>query len=147
MAIQSRGQKFVILGHACEFIGHLSSELAQDRRFFASSDGIALAIASTDRIEARRIKKSMYDLTRFTLADMAKCGAELREAAPQAETLEAAASVIVRHLYENLAEPKGHACIMVRLYKTHAYGELPAELRSFGHSLMPAESLTRIPSA
>ncbi len=84
----------------------------------------------------------MYDLTRFTLADMAKCGAELREAAPQAETLEAAAGVIVRHLYENLGEPKGHACILVRLYKTHAYGELPTDLRNFGHSLMPRESLT-----
>jgi two-component system NtrC family sensor kinase len=83
----------------------------------------------------------MYDMTRFTLADMAKCGAELREAAPQVDSLEAASTAIVQHLYQNLREPKGHACIMVRLYKTLAYGELPSELRAFGQGLMPGEAL------
>jgi two-component system NtrC family sensor kinase len=84
----------------------------------------------------------MYDMTRFTLADMAKCGAELREAAPEVDSLEAASTAIVQHLYDNLREPKGRACIMVRLYKTLAYGELPSELRAFGQGLMPAEPLT-----
>ena len=83
----------------------------------------------------------MYDLTRFTLADMARCGAELREAGADAESLEAAAGAIVRHLYENLRDAKGRACVLVRLYKTLPYRELPSELRDFGHDLMPTESL------
>jgi len=83
----------------------------------------------------------MYDLTRFTLADMARCGAELRHAGADAVSLEAAAEAIVRHLYENLRDAKGRACVMVRLYTTQPYAELPAELRDFGPGQMPAQAL------
>jgi two-component system NtrC family sensor kinase len=83
----------------------------------------------------------MYDLTRFTLANMAQCGAELRRAGADAANLEAAANAIVQHLYENLRDAKGRACLMVRLYKTHPFAELPRELRDFSHDLMPSELL------
>ena len=83
----------------------------------------------------------MYDITRFTLADMARCGAELREAGSDASSLEIVADAIVGHLYENLRDSKGRACSLVRLYKTLPYGELPAELRDFGRDLLPAEPL------
>jgi len=83
----------------------------------------------------------MYDITHFTLADMTKCGAELRELSPNASSMEEAADDIVRYLYENLHGPDGRACIMVRLYKTHAYGDLPEELRDFGRAMMPNEPL------
>jgi two-component system NtrC family sensor kinase len=63
----------------------------------------------------------MYDITRFTLADMARCGAELREAGVDATSLEAAADAIVRYLYENLHDAKGRACVLVRLYATQAF--------------------------
>jgi hypothetical protein len=83
---------------------------------------------------------SMYDITRFTLADMTMCGAQLREMSADATSMEEAANAMVRYLYENLHDANGRACIMVRLYKTHPYGDLPAELRDFGHDIMPAES-------
>jgi len=84
----------------------------------------------------------MYDITRFTLADMTRCGAHIREISPGATSMEEAASAIVRHLYENLHSPSGRACVMVRLYKTHPYGDLPAELRDFSHNMMQTESFT-----
>ena len=83
----------------------------------------------------------MYDITHFTLADMTRCGAQLRELGPDAGSLEEAANAIVRHLYENLHGPDGRACALVRLYKTHAYTDLPAELREFGRTIMSADSL------
>ena len=82
----------------------------------------------------------MYNITHFTLADMTRCGAQLREMSPNAASLEEAANALVRHLYENLRGPDGRACALVRLYKTHPYLDLPAELRNFGRALMPDES-------
>ena len=81
----------------------------------------------------------MYDITRFTLADMARCGAELREAGANAASLEGVAEAIVESLYENLHDAKGRACVMVRLYTTHQYAELPAELRELERRSMPAK--------
>ena len=38
-----------------------------------------------------------------------------------------------RSLYENLSEGGGsrRACVLVRCYKTHSFGDLPAALQSF----------------
>jgi hypothetical protein len=83
----------------------------------------------------------MYDITHFTLADMTNCGARLREMSPAATSMEQAAGDIVRHLYENLQGSTGRASVMVRLYKTHAYGDLPEELRDFSRAMMPTEPL------
>ncbi len=84
-----------------------------------------------------------HDLSHFTLSDMTRCGAELRRLGLESDSMEAAATAIVRYLYENLycADPPQRACVLVRLYKTHEYGDLPAELREFGHQLMPTVSL------
>jgi two-component system NtrC family sensor kinase len=83
----------------------------------------------------------MYDITHFTLADMTVCGARLREIGAEATCMEDVASAIVRYLYENLHDATSRACVMVRLYKTHPYDELPAELRDFGHDIMPEKAL------
>jgi hypothetical protein len=82
----------------------------------------------------------MYDITHFTLADMTRCGAELRELSPEASTMEETAAAIVRHLYENLHGPGGRACALVRFYKTHPFSDLPEDLRDFCRHLMPDES-------
>jgi hypothetical protein len=84
----------------------------------------------------------MHDITRFTLADMTTCGAQLREMCAEPRSMEAAAWAMVRYQYENPRSPKGRACVMARLYKTIAYGELPAELRDVVHHLAPAQSLS-----
>jgi len=85
----------------------------------------------------------MFDITRFTLADMTMCGAQLREIAADATSMEEAAGAIVSHLYENLHDASGRACIMTRFYKTHAYGDLPDDLRDFSHFIMPQQPLTQ----
>jgi hypothetical protein len=83
----------------------------------------------------------MYDITRFTLADMAKCGAHLRDLAADATSLEAAANAMVHYLFDNLRDAKDRACVLARLYKTHPYEDLPEELRDFVYEIAPGESL------
>src|SRR5215470_16017851 len=89
----------------------------------------------------------MYDLAGFPLKDMTACGSALRRVGPDATTMEEAARRMVTHLYDNLGDPRTgmRACALVRLYKTHAYGELTAELRSFAASLSeaPLDASTR----
>jgi len=83
----------------------------------------------------------MYDITRFTLADMTNCGVSLRQICPEATSMEQAARATVRYLYENLHGPEGRACALVRMYKTHPYADLPTELRDFGRELIQTETL------
>jgi hypothetical protein len=76
---------------------------------------------------------------------MAECGAALRQTAGDAQSLEDAASRIVRYLRTNLVDAHGKpAAALVRLYKTHAYGDLPPNLKTFAtgvfgdaHTLQP----------
>jgi len=80
----------------------------------------------------------MYDLEHFSSSEMTKCGIALRKLGADAQSMEEAANNIVRYLYEELgdrqtAEP---ACALVRFYKTHAYGELPPELRDFARGIL-----------
>ena len=73
----------------------------------------------------------MYDLTRFRLEDMVRCGAELRAQGDHASHMEPVANAIVRHLYDGLRDGPGgpRACALVRLYKTHPFADLEPELR------------------
>ena len=52
--------------------------------------------------------------------------------------MEEAAGKIVGHLYDNLADSETGAksCALVRLYKTHPYGELDPELRGFAQAIL-----------
>jgi two-component system NtrC family sensor kinase len=73
-----------------------------------------------------------YDLTRFTLADMVRCGAALRRLATESTSMEDAAQRVTRYLYENLREKTANcnrSCVLVRFFKTHLYGRLIEELR------------------
>jgi hypothetical protein len=73
-----------------------------------------------------------YDLTRFTLADMVRCGAALRRLATEATSMEDAAQRVTRYLYENLRDKtasNNRSCVLVRFFKTHLYGRLIEELR------------------
>ncbi len=73
----------------------------------------------------------MYDLTQFRLQDMVHCGAVLRALGGDATHMEVTAEAVVRYLYDSLRDgPDGaRACALVRLYKTHAYGDLEPRLR------------------
>ena len=80
----------------------------------------------------------MYDLRGFTLSDMSGCSAALRGLGAGAGSMEEAAGRIVGYLYDHLMDVStgGRACALVRLYKTHPYGELDEELQAFARSLL-----------
>ncbi len=73
----------------------------------------------------------MFDLQDFTLTQMIQVGANLRKLGEGAESMEEASGRIVRYLYDNLTS--GHtnhrACVLVRVFKTHPFGELDDRLR------------------
>src|SRR5579859_5543087 len=85
----------------------------------------------------------MYDLNKFTLADMVHCGAELRKCGSEAKNMEQVALRIVRHLYETLGDSNSgqRSCVLVRFFKTHPYGGLGPNLQQFGRSMAPDVSL------
>src|SRR4026207_2153784 len=74
----------------------------------------------------------MHDLTQFTMADMAICCSALRRMGQEAGSMEEAAERIVRYLYENLSGAGLKTPLaLVRMFKTHAYGDLTEDLQAF----------------
>ena len=80
----------------------------------------------------------MYDLTRFSLKDMTECGAKLRRAGDGASSMEEVSHRIVSFLYQTLIEPESgqKACALVRLFKTHPFGDLDEQLQEFARRLL-----------
>lgn len=80
----------------------------------------------------------IYDLLRFTMADMTRCGAELRRLGNNADSMETVANRIVSHLHERIVDPKTNepCAALVRLFKTHSYDELPPDLQDFASGLL-----------
>jgi hypothetical protein len=74
-----------------------------------------------------------FDLGTFELHDMLRCGLDIRQAARNAPSLEAAANSVVRYLFGAFRDPRSDEpqAALVRLYKTHPYRELEPELRVF----------------
>lgn len=73
------------------------------------------------------------ELTRFDLAEMLRCGRELRSIISGSETFEDAAQRVCEALYQGLVGdgPSELGCVLVRCYKTHPLGELPPDLQAF----------------
>jgi hypothetical protein len=80
----------------------------------------------------------MYDLAKFTLSDMTRCGIELRKLGAGASSMEVVAQRTVRFLYETLSSPETGEpnCALVRFFISRPYGELDAELQSFARSIL-----------
>jgi hypothetical protein len=79
----------------------------------------------------------MHDLTQFTMADMAICCSALRRMGHEAGSMEEAAERIVRYLYENLSGAgMENPLALVRMFKTHAYGDLTGDLQAFASRLL-----------
>ncbi len=71
------------------------------------------------------------DLTRFGLAEMLRCRRVLRQAIAGAGSLEHASQRVCQALYDELRTGDGEkATVLVRCYKTHAFGKLDPELRA-----------------
>lgn len=85
-----------------------------------------------------------YDLARFTLADMVRCGGALRHLAAESASMEEAAQKVTRYLYEHLLDRTSNerCCVLVRLFKTHSYAGLSEELQTFAASMAAGAALT-----
>lgn len=82
------------------------------------------------------------DVTEFTVGAMLRAGIAIRRAVRGVDSLEGAAEVITRYLYDHCVNSSGQrSCAMVRFYKTHRYGALEPALQEFA-----AEQLAGIKS-
>ena len=86
----------------------------------------------------------MYDIRHFTLTDMVECSGALRRRGADATSMEEVSDRIVHYLYDHLVDKKTgeRALALVRLFKTHPYGELDEELQAFARGMLdtPVES-------
>ena len=79
----------------------------------------------------------MPNLEHFAGDDLAPFGDAIRSHARSAESMEASAQKTVDLFWSDLqAEDGGPALALVRLYKTHPFGKLPDDLRSFARSML-----------
>lgn len=80
----------------------------------------------------------MYDMTRFTPQDMAKCSLVLRQLGRNTASMEACSQKIVKFIYQHFcsSETGENSCVLVRLFKTHPYGELEDSLQQSVRRLM-----------
>jgi len=79
-----------------------------------------------------------FSLHDFGLHEMLRCGLDLRRALQGAATLEEGARRVTRFFYDSAVAAEGGAreCVLVRLYKTHAFGALEPGLREFARARM-----------
>jgi two-component system NtrC family sensor kinase len=80
------------------------------------------------------------DVTDFTVGAMLRAGIAVRRTVRGTESLEDAADTIVRYLYDACATSTGErSCVMVRFYKTHAFGALEPALQRFAVEQLGSE--------
>lgn len=82
------------------------------------------------------------DLTSFTVGAMLRVGIAMRSIVRGAESLEAAADLVVRYLYDHcMDENTGERnCALVRFYKTHRYDALEHEQQTFAAQMLGERS-------
>ena len=89
---------------------------------------------------------AVYRLDRLGVDELADVCAAVRSVAEGASTITAAAGLVTSWLYEHLRDEDGRpAFALLRLYKSHPFGELPLAIRSFAteHADQPLELGTR----
>lgn len=85
----------------------------------------------------------MFDLTQFRLSDMVQCASVARTLGAGAESMEEAAENVLAFFFENFRDHAGApACGLVRLFKTHSYRRLPADLQEFSDRVLPSTGPT-----
>ncbi|MEG3987974.1 histidine kinase [Microcoleus sp. S28C3] len=84
----------------------------------------------------------MYDITLFTAQDMAKCSLVLRQLGRNTASMEASSQKIVNYIYQHFCDSQTgeNTCALVRLFKTHPYGELEDSLQQSARRLMNGNS-------
>ncbi|MEP6992330.1 MAG: hypothetical protein ABJA80_15470 [bacterium] len=80
----------------------------------------------------------MYDISRFSLSDMTRCGMQLRKLGTGASSMEAVGERIVHFLHRELISSSGDsACALVRTFITRPYAHLDAEQQAFAGRVLP----------
>lgn len=81
------------------------------------------------------------DVTDFTVGAMLRAGIAIRRGVRGCESLEAAANVVVRFLYDRCvrALDNQRSCVLVRFYKTHRYGALEPTQQRFAAAQLGAD--------
>jgi hypothetical protein len=75
----------------------------------------------------------MYNLENLTLGDMAQASTRLRKLGVGARSLEDVSQRVARFLFDEFGVPSSNerGSVLVRVYKTHPFGELPRKLQDF----------------
>lgn len=83
----------------------------------------------------------MYDLERFSMADMIVCGSAFRRMGQGTESMEEIAGKIVQYLYGQFSGTDGQESqlALVRLFKTHPFHNLDGQLQSVARRLTGRE--------
>jgi len=76
----------------------------------------------------------------FTLKDMVEFSAAFRRMGSGAASMEEVADTIVHYLHDHLIDKKTgeKGCVLIRLFKTHPYGELDKDLQEFAQTVLNA---------
>lgn len=82
-----------------------------------------------------------FNLAAFSLADMTRCGRELRRIGTGAASMEEVAERTVRFMFDRLRAPDSPepACALVRLFVTMRYHDLQDEQRGFARRVIGTE--------
>ncbi|MCX7001347.1 MAG: hypothetical protein NT106_13800 [Candidatus Sumerlaeota bacterium] len=82
----------------------------------------------------------MPDIADFSLKGMVEFSAALRSMGSGAVSMEEVADKIVHYLYDHFIDKEtgGKACALIRLFKTHPYGELDEDLQKFAQNVLNA---------
>ncbi len=80
----------------------------------------------------------MYDLQNFTLRNMSECGLAIRNLGIQTHSMEEVSNKIINYLYQNLVSQNTgeKSCVLIRLFKTHPYAELPGQLQEYASKIL-----------
>jgi len=86
----------------------------------------------------------MFDLSRFSLSDMTRCGMELRRLGEHASGMEEVGERVVRYFYEHLRTPDlaNPACVLVRVFVTQPFASLDDGQRAFVESVVGADNVS-----
>jgi hypothetical protein len=81
------------------------------------------------------------DVTDFTVGAMLRAGIAVRRIVRDAKSLEEAADLVVRYLYDHCVNQTTgeRSCALVRFYKTHRFGALEPEQQLFAARLLGEE--------
>jgi hypothetical protein len=89
----------------------------------------------------------MYNLEDLTLGDMAQASTRLRKLGIGARSMEEASQRVARFLFDEFGVPASNerGSVLVRVYKTHPFGDLPADLQDFAARGTPSRPSAKVP--